>query len=90
MFSFVFLQEPCEGTCLSEEESINITNNIQELQFNLDKQIKMNGNLNEQIYIFLNGKKWVKSGKGQNIGRICGQNSVDYDVFYYNTLNYAK
>ena len=53
MFSFVFLQEPCEGTCLSEEESVNITNNIQELQFNLDKQIKMNENLNEQIYIYI-------------------------------------
>ena len=53
MFSFVFLQEPCEGTCLSEEESINITNNIQELQFNLDKQLKINENLNEQIYMYI-------------------------------------
>ena len=62
--SFIFTQEvdslsveevvvPCEGTCLSEEESINITNNIQELQFNLDKQLKMNENLNSQIYIYI-------------------------------------
>ena len=53
IFSFVFTQEPCEGTCLSEEESINITNNIQELQFNLDKQLKINENLNSQIYIYI-------------------------------------
>ena len=53
MFSFVFLQEPCEGTCLSEEESVNITNNIQELQFDLDKQLKINENLNSQIYMYI-------------------------------------
>ena len=52
MFSFVFVQEPCEGTCLSEEESINITNNIQELQFDLDKYVKLNINLEDQIKIY--------------------------------------
>ena len=26
--SFTFTQEPCEGTCFSEEEVVNITNNI--------------------------------------------------------------
>ena len=68
MFSFVFVQEPCEGTCLSEEESINITNNIQELQFNLDKQLKINENLNSQIYIYIQPKwyenKWIWFGLG--------------------------
>ena len=53
MFGLVFVQEPCEGTCLSVEESENITNNIQELQFDLDKQLKINGNLNEQIYMYI-------------------------------------
>ena len=33
LFSFIFTQEPCEGTCFSEEEVINMTNNIKELQF---------------------------------------------------------
>ena len=51
--TFIISQEPCEGTCLSEEESKNITNNIQELQFDLNKQIKINENLNEQIYIYI-------------------------------------
>ena len=35
--SFTFTQEPCEGTCFSEEEVVNITNNIKELQFDLEK-----------------------------------------------------
>ena len=33
LLSFLFTQEPCEGTCFSEEEVINMTNNIKELQF---------------------------------------------------------
>ena len=53
IFSFGFTQEPCEGTCLSEEESKNITNNIKELQFDLDKQLKLNENLNSQIYMYI-------------------------------------
>ena len=31
--SFTFTQEPCEGTCFSQEEVVNITNNIKELEF---------------------------------------------------------
>ena len=53
IFSFIFTQEPCEGTCLSEEESKNMVNNIQELQFDLDKQLKINENLNSQIYMYI-------------------------------------
>ena len=34
--------EPCEGTCLSEEETKNIFNNIQELEFNLEKTKTLN------------------------------------------------
>ena len=42
--SFVFTQEvePCNGTCLSEEETKNIFNNIQELEFNLEKAQTLN------------------------------------------------
>ena len=50
LLSFSFTQEVCEGTCFSEEEVINMTNNIKELQFkrevcesayvNLESQIK--------------------------------------------------
>ena len=42
--SLVFTQEvvPCDGTCLSEEETKNIFNNIQELEFNLEKAKTLN------------------------------------------------
>ena len=42
--SFIFTQEvtPCDGTCLSEEETKNLFNNIQELEFNLDKVNTLN------------------------------------------------
>ena len=42
--SFVFTQEvvPCDGTCLSEEETKNLFNNIQELEFNLEKAKTLN------------------------------------------------
>ena len=51
-FSFIFTQEPCEGTCLSVEESKNMTNNIKELQFNLNKYKTLNLNLEDQIKIY--------------------------------------
>ena len=53
IFSFIFLQEPCEGTCLSEEETKNLFNNIQECEFNLEKSFKINENLNSQIYMYI-------------------------------------
>jgi len=49
LFSFSFTQEICEGTCLSEEEVVNITNNIKELQFDIEKYKEIEGNLNLQI-----------------------------------------
>ena len=53
IFSFVFTQEPCEGTCLSEEESINLTEKIQQMEFDLDKYLKINKNLDEQIKMYM-------------------------------------
>jgi hypothetical protein len=49
LLSFSFTQEPCEGTCFSEEEVINMTNNIKELQFDLEKSIEIQENLKFQI-----------------------------------------
>jgi hypothetical protein len=46
-------EEPCLGTCLSEEETKNLFNNIQECEFNLEKCSKINENLNEQIYMYI-------------------------------------
>ena len=53
IFSFVFTQGPCEGTCFSEDEVINITNNIKELEFKLDKSKEIEENLNSQIYMYI-------------------------------------
>ena len=61
IFSFVFTQEPCEGTCFSEEEVVNITNNIKELEFDLDKQLKINENLDSQIYMYIQSDSLYKS-----------------------------
>ena len=64
-------QEPCEGTCLSEEETINITNSLKELEFkdstntiiisNLNGQIKlyMEQHANDSLLISLNERKSV-------------------------------
>ena len=49
LFSFTFTQEPCEGTCLSEEETQGLFNNIKELQFDLDNSLKINSNFELQI-----------------------------------------
>ena len=61
IFSLIASQEPCEGTCLSEEESVNITNNIQELQFDLDKYKKLNLNLEDQIKVYVDKDKLTQS-----------------------------
>tara|TARA_Y100000592_G_scaffold22186_1_gene34361 strand:- start:4113 stop:4469 length:357 start_codon:yes stop_codon:yes gene_type:complete len=52
-FSFMFAQDVCEGTCFSEEEVINITNNIKELEFELEKIKEIEENLNSQIYMYI-------------------------------------
>ena len=53
LFSFSINQEVCEGTCFSEEEVVNITNNIKELQFDLEKSNEINVNLNSQIQTYI-------------------------------------
>ena len=61
LLSFSFTQEPCEGTCLSEEETQNITNNIQELQFNIEKYKEIEENLNSQIYMYIQSDSLYQS-----------------------------
>ena len=53
LISFTFTQDVCEGTCFSEEEVLNITNNIKELQFDLEKSNEINVNLNSQIQSYI-------------------------------------
>ena len=49
MISFLIPQEPCEGTCLSEEETKGLFDNIKELQFDLEKSKEIKQNLKFQI-----------------------------------------
>jgi len=53
LLSFTFTQEPCNGTCFSEEEILNITNNIKELEFKLEKGLEIEANLNFQIQDYM-------------------------------------
>ena len=53
LMSFSFTQEVCEGTCFSEEEVVNITNNIKELEFKLEKGLEIEANLNSQIQTYI-------------------------------------
>ena len=61
MLSFSFTQEPCEGTCFSEQEVVNITNNIKELQFDVEKYKEIEVNLNSQIQSYLEQEKLNES-----------------------------
>ena len=61
LMSFIFTQEPCDGTCFSEEEVLNITNNIKELQFDLEKSNEINVNLNSQIQTYIEQEKLNES-----------------------------
>ena len=53
LMSFIFTQEPCNGTCFSEDEVVNITNNIKELQFDVEKYKEIEVNLNSQIQSYI-------------------------------------
>jgi len=53
LMSFTFTQEPCDGTCFSEQEVVNITNNIKELEFKLEKGLEIEANLNLQIQDYM-------------------------------------
>ena len=61
LLSFSFTQEPCEGTCFSEEEVLNITNNIKELQFDVEKYKEIEVNLNSQIQSYIEQEKLNES-----------------------------
>ena len=61
LLSFTFTQEPCEGTCFSEEEVVNITNNIKELQFDIEKYKEIEVNFNSQIQSYIEQEKLNES-----------------------------
>ena len=51
--SFLFNQEVCVGTCLSEEEAINITNSIKKLEYKDSTNTLIISNLNDQIKLYM-------------------------------------
>ena len=51
--TFLMSQEPCEGTCLSEEQTINITNSLKELEFKDSTNTIIISNLNDQIKLYM-------------------------------------
>ena len=69
--TFLMSQEPCEGTCLSEEEAINLANSLKSLEHrdstntiiisNLNGQIKlyMEQHANDKLFIDLNKQKSI-------------------------------
>ena len=60
-FSLAFTQELCNGTCFSEQEVVNITNNIKELEFKLEKGLEIEANLNSQIQSYIEQQKLNES-----------------------------
>ena len=56
LMSFTFTQELCEGHCLTQVELENIMNDINKLEFDLDKSLKINENLDSQIYMYIQSK----------------------------------
>ena len=61
IISFLIPQEPCVGTCLSEEETINLFHNIQELEFKDSTNTEIIGNLNSQIYMYIQSDSLFKN-----------------------------
>ena len=63
-FSLSFMQEPCEGTCFSEDELQRVMNDVMELKFDVEKYKEIEGNLNSQIYMYIQSDSLYKSQIG--------------------------
>ena len=50
---FIIPQEPCVGTCYTEEEEINIESFIQELEQKDSINVKLIESLNSTIYMYI-------------------------------------
>ena len=51
--TLIVSQEPCEGTCLSEDEAINIANSLKSLEHRDSTNTIIISNLNEQIKLYI-------------------------------------
>ena len=63
-FSLSFMQEPCEGHCLTQGELENIMNDVNKLTFDMEKYKEIEGNLNSQIYMYIQSDSLYKSQIG--------------------------
>ena len=52
-FTFLMSQEPCEGTCLSEDEAINLANSLKSLEYRDSTNTEIISNLNGQIKLYM-------------------------------------
>ena len=59
--SVVFTQESCDGHCLSDDQLNAIMNDIKGLEFDLEKQLKINENLDSQIYMYIQSDSLYQS-----------------------------
>ena len=51
--TLIVSQEPCEGTCLSEDEAINLANSLKSLEHRDSTNTIIISNLNEQIKLYI-------------------------------------
>ncbi len=51
--TFLMSQEPCEGTCLSEEQTKEVFNGLKELEFKDSTNTLIISNLNGQIKLYM-------------------------------------
>ena len=51
--TFLMSQEPCEGTCLSEEQTKEVFNGLKELEFKDSTNTVIISNLNDQIKLYI-------------------------------------
>ena len=58
------MQEPCEGHCLTQGELENIMNDVNKLTFDVEKYKEIEGNLNSQIYMYIQSDSLYKSQIG--------------------------
>ena len=59
--SLLFTQDVCEGHCLSQDELNAIMNDMKNLEFDLEKELKINENLNSQIYMYIQSDSLYQS-----------------------------
>ena len=51
--TFLMSQEPCEGTCLSEEQTKEVFNGLKELEFKDSTNTEIISNLKDQIKLYM-------------------------------------